>query len=99
MLLVVVVFGDAFPQVPSEDSADGSALPLIARLCDAESGRIMEVFGSQPAAQVYTSNFLSDGEVSFLLLSASRWLVVFNNNFTPPTDHDLDTHLVPHLPL
>ncbi|CAN0035251.1 unnamed protein product, partial [Hapterophycus canaliculatus] len=41
---------------------DALPLPLIARLSEAESGRVMEVFGSQPSAQVYTANYLSVGE-------------------------------------
>ncbi|CAM9730604.1 unnamed protein product [Discosporangium mesarthrocarpum] len=36
-----------------------SALPLMARLVDPESGRVMEVAGSQPGLQVYSANFLS----------------------------------------
>ena len=39
--------------------------PLIARLSEAESGRVMEVFGSQPAAQLYSANYLSTGEIFF----------------------------------
>ncbi|CAM9892873.1 unnamed protein product [Ectocarpus sp. 4 AP-2014] len=42
-----------------KDGEDGERLPLIGRLSEAESGRVMEVFGSQPCAQVYTSNYLS----------------------------------------
>lgn len=45
------------------ETAEGDfSLPLIARLSEAESGRVMEVFGSQPSAQVYTANYLSAGE-------------------------------------
>lgn len=39
----------------------GDDLPLLARLHEAESGRVMEVFGSQPSVQVYTANYLSEG--------------------------------------
>ncbi|CAN0377763.1 unnamed protein product, partial [Ectocarpus sp. 12 AP-2014] len=35
-----------------KDGEDGEGLPLIGRLSEAESGRVMEVFGSQPCAQV-----------------------------------------------
>lgn len=45
---------------------DPANLPLIARLSEAESGRVMEVFGSQPSAQVYTANYLSTGEFYYL---------------------------------
>ncbi|CAM9452217.1 unnamed protein product [Scytosiphon promiscuus] len=47
-----------------DEAAEGAegpfSLPLIARLSEAESGRVMEVFGSQPSAQVYTANYLSE---------------------------------------
>ncbi|CAM9407388.1 unnamed protein product [Ascophyllum nodosum] len=35
-------------------------LPLIARLHEPQSGRVMEVSGSQPGVQVYTANYLSE---------------------------------------
>lgn len=47
-----------------EDKGGGAVsdgLPLMARLHEAESGRVMEVFGSQPSVQVYTANYLSEG--------------------------------------
>lgn len=47
----------------AETTDDALSLPLIARLNEAKSGRVMEVFGSQPSAQVYTANFLSAGEL------------------------------------
>lgn len=72
-----------FPQVPSADGADAtlSALPLMARLHEAESGRVMEVFGSQPAAQVYTSNFLSNGEAFRILLLTFLLLGIVASSF------------------
>jgi len=33
-------------------------LEIAARVCEPESGRVMEVFTSEPALQVYTSNFM-----------------------------------------
>ncbi|CAM9615291.1 unnamed protein product [Ectocarpus fasciculatus] len=42
-----------------KNEEDVEGLPLIARLSEAASGRVMEVFGSQPSAQVYTANYLS----------------------------------------
>lgn len=50
---------------------NGEDLALIARLSEAESGRTMEVFGSQPSVQVYTANYLSVGELWCLPLSVS----------------------------
>ena len=44
-------------------------LPLIARLHEPQSGRVMEVSGSQPGVQVYTANYLSEGELSLLYKS------------------------------
>ncbi len=54
---------------------NGEDLALIARLSEAESGRTMEVFGSQPSVQVYTANYLSVGECWCLPLPSSRELL------------------------
>eukprot|EP00904_Undaria_pinnatifida_P013483 jgi/Undpi1/9265/HiC_scaffold_26.g11723.m1 len=59
-LVCVGAQNDGRTKESADDGADAGDLPLIARLHEAESGRAMEVFGSQPAAQVYTSNFLSE---------------------------------------
>jgi len=56
----------------------GEELALIARLSEAESGRTMEVFGSQPSVQVYTANYLYVGECRSLAVPVSwyccRWM-------------------------
>eukprot|EP00903_Cladosiphon_okamuranus_P010539 g9969.t1 len=43
----------------AESGQDFANLPLVARLSEADSGRVMELFASQPSAQVYTANYLS----------------------------------------
>ncbi len=44
------------------NKAQPDELSLAARVCDPESGRILEVFTTQPGMQFYTSNFL-DGSL------------------------------------
>ncbi|CAM9487291.1 unnamed protein product [Ectocarpus sp. 6 AP-2014] len=51
--------GQAAATSGGKDAEGAEGLPLIGRLSEAESGRVMELFGSQPCAQVYTSNYLS----------------------------------------
>lgn len=65
----------------AKNGEDPDTLPLIARLREAESGRVMEVFGSQPSVQVYTANYLSVGELLLLLL-----LPVFGRPLPIPAD-------------
>lgn len=60
-------------------------MALIARLRDRQSGRVLEVHGSQPSLQVYTANFLSTGE----------WLTEFRGGCEIPTsDSWCDTRFV-----
>ncbi len=39
---------------------DGEGMRFFARIFDEESGRVLEVYSDQPAAQIYSSNFLGD---------------------------------------
>lgn len=43
----------------------------MARLREPRSGRVMKVFGSQPALQVYTANYLSTGKLHLLFSTIS----------------------------
>ena len=37
---------------------DGKTPALAARVCDPESGRVLEMFTTEPGVQLYTANFL-----------------------------------------
>lgn len=47
----------------------GDNLHLMAVLHDPESGRVLELSGTQPSVQVYTGNWLSQGEFYFSVLT------------------------------
>lgn len=73
-------------QAPGDEAArspEKLGLPLIARLHEAASGRTLEAFSSQPAVQVYTANFLSDGRCwcSILCLGHCRVDAIVALNF------------------
>ena len=37
---------------------------MIADLRDPDNGRVLQLYGTQPAIQIYTGNWLSQGEIS-----------------------------------
>lgn len=37
---------------------------MIADLRDPDNGRVLQLYGTQPAIQIYTGNWLSQGETS-----------------------------------
>lgn len=43
------------------NKADGASLSLAARVEEPQSGRVMEVYTTEPAIQLYTANFLDGG--------------------------------------
>ena len=55
----VLIFRSSLKTQAAEKNEE---LPLVARLHEPQTGRVMEVSASQPGVQVYTANFLSDGE-------------------------------------
>ena len=66
--------GERLSQVPHDEGlpagydhcyvlrVDAMRLPLAARVRDPQSGRVMEVYTTQPGVQLYTSNYLSGHE-------------------------------------
>lgn len=66
---------------------DGKGMRFVARVFDEKSGRVLETFSDQPAAQIYASNFLGDldGKKQY----HKRWAVcIETQNYPDAINHD-----------
>ncbi len=68
-------------------------LDLMAKVYDPESGRVLEVFSTEPGLQFYTGNFL-DGKIT----GKGGWTYQFRNGFCMEPQHYPDSPNHPEFP-
>ena len=70
-----------------------SALTLLARVSEPTTGRVMEVWSTEPGLQFYTGNFL-DGTIT----GKGGWVYQFRNGFCMEPQHYPDSPNQPNFP-